>query len=314
MVMHQAIPYVAQIKAGWDAWCEEHADVRCEYSVPDKIDPEKQIAFFEDYVTKGAQGIVTNCVPAELWNEPVKAAREKGVLVNSVDCSCLSESEWNVQVGPDYPSQGKVMATGFFDALEKKGITSGQVVFGYCAPGYPSQEARMGTFMEECEARGTYECVGNLDSGHNVDLNYSFWETAIIKYPDAVAYAGTCAFDGPNLLKLKRLSGEDFEIGTYDLEPETLEGLESGEIMVAIGNNPFINAYIAAQLLYDHLQSGEPLYQCGMLDTPAELVTWETYEEYVKMEADPSLRLQWTKDYIADNYPDLDAAIVDTPY
>ncbi len=314
MVMHQAIPYVAQIQAGWDAFCAQHDDVVCDYAVPDKVDPETQIGMFEAFVSKGAQGIVTNCVPADVWVEPVKAARAQGILVNSVDVACLKESTFNVQVGPLYRTQGELFAEEFFNALEAKGITEGKVVFGYCAPGYQSQEDRMATLLEECESRGTYECIGNLDSGHNTDLNYSFWESATVQYSDAVAFAGTCAFDGPNLMKLKRLTGGTWEIGTYDLEPETLEGLQSGDIMIAIGNNPFLNGFLAGELLYQHLKSGEPLPEGGLIDTPAEVVTSENVEEYLALEADPQARLEYTLQVIEEQFPDLDAAIEELPY
>jgi simple sugar transport system substrate-binding protein len=314
MVMHQAIPYTAQIQAGWEAFCESQDDLVCDYAVPDSVDPQTQIGMFESFVSKGAQGIVTNCVPADVWVEPVKAARERGILVNSVDVACLPESEFNVQVGPLYFSQGQVFAKGFFDELEAKGVTEGTVVFGYCAPGYQSQEDRMATLLAECEERGTYECVGNLDSGHNTDLNYSFWENATIRYADAVAFAGTCAFDGPNLMKLKQLTGADWEIGTYDLEPETLEGLQSGEIMIAIGNNPFLNGYVAGQLLYEHLKSGEPLTEAGLIDTPPELVTSRNVDEFLALEGDPELRLQYTQQVIEEMFPNLDEAIVPLPY
>jgi ribose transport system substrate-binding protein len=315
MVMHQAIPYTAQIREGWDAFCAEHPDdLTCDYAVPDKVDPERQIAFFEDYISKGAQGIVTNCVPADVWTEPVKAAREAGVLVNSVDCTCLTESGWNVQVGPDFYSQGKQFAKEFFDALAEKGKTSGQVVIGYCAPGYPSQEARMKAMVEECQARGTYDCVGNLDTGHNVDLNYGFWETATLQYDQAVAFVGTCAFDGPNLLKLKALREATWEIGTWDLEPETLEGLKSGQLLAAVGNNPFLNAYLAGRLLYEHLKSGEPLYVAGLVDTPSEIVTYKNAAEYFAREADPAAKAAYYKGIADSTYVDLDAAIIKSPY
>jgi hypothetical protein len=172
----------------------------------------------------------------------------------------------------------------------------------------------MATLLEECEARGTYECVGKLDSGHNTDLNYSFWESATVKYPDAVAFAGTCAFDGPNLMKLKQLTGGKWEIGTYDLEPETLEGLESGDIMIAIGNNPTLNGYLATDLLYRHLKDGTPLREAGLIDTPPELVTFENIKEFLEMQGDANKLLDFVLQTVDEQYTDIDATVVDLPY
>jgi ABC-type sugar transport system substrate-binding protein len=313
MVMHQAIPYTAQIQAGWELFCESHDNVTCEYAVPDQINPETQIGMFESFISKGVQGIVTNCTPADLWVEPVKAARAQGILVNSVDVACVPESTFNVQVGPLYRTQGEQFAAAFFDELEAQGITEGQVVFGYCAPGYDSQENRMATLLEECEARGGYECVGNLDSGHNTDLNYAFWESATIQYADAVAFAGTCAFDGPNLMKIKQLTGGTWQIGTYDLEPETLEGLQSGDIMIAVGNNPVLNGYLAGELMYQSITSGEPLPEAGLIDTPAELVTSRNVEEFLARENDPAALEAFILEQVETNFSDLMATIQEMP-
>ena len=295
MAMHHNIPYVMQMKAGFEDFCKSVDDVTCEFSAPNQIDPEQSIAMFQNFVTKGAKGVIVNCVPADTWVEPIKTAvEETGVLVNSLDVACLKESNFNVQVGPLYYPQAQVFSKAFFDMLAKKGVTTGQVVFGYCAPGYESQESRNRAFLEECEARGGYECIGSLDSGHAADLNYAFWENINTKYPDMVAGAGACAFDGPNLFKLKQQVSGDFWIGTYDLEPETLEGLKTGDIIAAIGNNPHLNGYVAGKMLYEHVKSGKPLMQGGVVDTAPEVVTFEDIDVFMEREASADARLEYT--------------------
>ena len=310
MAMHHNIPYVMQIKAGFEDFCASVDDVTCEFSAPNQIDPEQSIAMFQNFVTKGAKGVVVNCVPADTWVEPIKTAvEESGVLVNSVDVACLAESEFNTQVGPLYYPQAQVFSKAFFDMLAKKDVTSGKVIFGYCAPGYESQESRNRAFLEECEARGTYECIGSLDSGHAADLNYAFWENIYTKYPDMVAGAGACAFDGPNLFKLKQQVDGNFYIGTYDLEPETLDGLKAGDIIAAIGNNPHLNGFIAGKLLYEHVKSGEPLMKASVIDTAPEVVTSDDIDTFMTREASPEARLEFTMSLMDTIYTDLDSKL-----
>ncbi len=317
MAMHHNIPYVMQIKSGFDDFCAQYKDdVTCEFSAPNQIDPEQSIAMFQNFVTKGAKGVIVNCVPADTWEQPIKTAIEESggkLLVNSVDCVCNKGSDANVQVGPLYEPQGKEFAKAFFDALAKKGVTSGQVVFGYCAPGYDSQEKRNKTFLDECKARGTYDCVGSLDSGHAADLNYAFWENANTKYPKAVAFAGSCAFDGPNLFKLKKQTGAKWWIGTYDLEPETLDGLKAGDILVGIGNNPHLCGWLAGQILMEHLKSGKPLAKGAVLSNQSEIVTYETINDFMSRESSHDARLAYTKDLLAADYGDIDALIQPLP-
>lgn len=313
MVLHENIPYTMQIKTGFEDFCALHEDdLKCEYSAPETVQPEQSIAMFQDFVTKGAQGVVVNCVPQDTWVQPIKQAiadNDGNLLVNSVDVNCLPESDFNVQVGPLYEPQGKEFAKAFFDALAAKGETAGQVVFGICAPGYPSQELRDSTFAEECEARGGYECIHHLDTGHAADLNYTFWENAVTKYPDAVAFAGACSFDGPNLFKLKQKIGADWYIGTYDLEPETLNGLQSGDIIVGIGNNPHLNGFLAGELMYNHIKDGTALAKGSVISTTSEIVTYETIGDFMAREESPEARLQYTLDLVESQYEDPDSSI-----
>ncbi len=143
-----------------------------------------------------------------------------------------------------------------------------------------------------------------------VELSYAFWETAIIKYPDAVGFAGNCAFDGPNLGKLKVLNEADWGIATFDLEPETLEFIEEGVLTVAMGINPWLNAYLATELAYNHLVSGEALPVNSQIDSGPELVTSENVTDFLAREKDLELKHSFHLDLMAENFSDLDSLII----
>ena len=262
MVQHSAIPYTEQMKVGYDAACED-LPIECEYSAPETINIEAEIGMFESMLQKGADAIILNPASPEAWTEVIKTATDEGVIVNSLDNVADAASGFNVYVAPDTKATAVSLAETYFAILAEKGVTEGQVVWSICAPGYTGQELRADGWEEVCDNQnGTnFECIGPLDSGQSVELDYAFWETTVLQYPDAVGFAGNCAFDGPNLAKIRTLNNADWGIATFDLEPETLEYIQDGVIDVAMGINPWLNAYLATALAYDSIVNNKPLPQ-----------------------------------------------------
>jgi ABC-type sugar transport system substrate-binding protein len=310
MVQHSSIPYTEQMKVGFDAACED-LPIECEYNAPETINPETAIGMFESMVQKGADAVVLNPAPPEAWTEVIKEAVDAGVLVNTIDNVPAAESGFNVFVAPGTKATAVSLAESFFAELAAKGVTEGKIVWGICAPGYTGQELRADGWEEACanQTDTSFECVGPEDTGHSVELNYAFWETAILQHPDAVGFAGNCAFAGPNLCKLKKLNEADFGIASFDLEPETLECIEEGVVDAAMGINPWLNAYLATQLAYDHLVSGEPLATASQIDSGPELVTVANVADFLAREQDLDLKHSYHLDVIADGFTDLESLI-----
>lgn len=306
MVQHSAIPYTEQMKVGYDAACED-LPIECEYNAPETINIETEIGMFESMLQKGADAVILNPASPEAWTQVVKTATDAGVIINTLDNVPEAESGFNVYVAPETKATAVSLAETFFSLLAEKGVTEGQVVWGYCAPGYSSQELRADGWIEACENQdGTnFECIGPLDTGHSVELDYAFWETTVLQYPDAVGFAGNCAFDGPNLGKIKQLNNADWGIATFDLEPETLKFIEEGVVDVAMGINPWLNAYLATELAYESIVNDEPLPQNYQIDSGPELVTVENVAEFLEREEDSDLKHEYHMAIIEENFSDL---------
>ncbi len=307
MVQHSSIPFTQQMRDGFDAACAD-LGIQCEYNAPETINPETAIGMFDSIVTKGADAIVLNAAPPEAWERVVKEATDAGVLVNAINNYPPPASGFGVFFWPAETPSAKALAETFFDQLRASGVEGGQIVWGICAPGYVGQEQRANGWEQACAEQSDFECVGPLDTGHSVELDYAFWETTVLQYPDAVGFAGNCAFDGPNLAKLKDSSGGEWGIATFDLEPETLEGIQSGVVTVALGSNPWLNAYLATKHAHDSLLSGEPVTQ-GQVDPGPELVTPDNVTEFLERENDSELKHQFHLDLIEQQFSDINALV-----
>jgi ABC-type sugar transport system substrate-binding protein len=309
MVQHSSIPFTQQMRDGFDAACAD-LGAQCEYNAPETINPETAIGMFDAMVTKGADAIVLNAAPPDAWGKPVSEATAAGVMVNAINNYPPVDSGFSVFFWPAEVPSAKALADTFFEQLRASGVEGGQIVFGICAPGYVGQEQRADGWEQACAAQSDFECIGPLDTGHNVELDYAFWETTVLQYPDAVGFAGNCAFDGPNLARLKASTGGDWGIATFDLEPETLQGIADGVVTVAIGSNPWLNAYLATLHAYQHVSSGETSPQ-GQIDPGPELVTPDNVTAFLERENDKELKHEFHLQLIQEQFSDLNSMIGD---
>lgn len=303
MVQHSSIPFTQQMRDGYEAACQD-LPIRCEYNAPETINPETAISMFESLVTKGANAIILNAAPPDAWTNIVRAAVDQGIIVNSIDNHPPIESGFSVFVAPSEFESARALANEFFALLREQGVTGGDIVWGICAPGYVGQELRADGWEAACAEQDDFQCIGPQDTGHSVELDYAFWETTILQHPNAVGFAGNCAFDGPNLARLKRINNADWGIATFDLEPETLQGIQDGVITVAMGVNPWLNAYLATRLAYESLSTGTPLPQ-GTIDSGPELVTTVNVAEFLERENDLELKHAFHLELIELEFQDL---------
>ena len=307
MVQHSAIPYTNQMKEGFDFACSD-LKIKCDYNAPENIDPDSAIAMFETMLTLGTQAIMLNPAPPDAWTKEVQAARSKGIIVNEMDNVSSPASGFNAYVMPDAFAAAKTLAETLFAQLKKSGVTSGKVVWGLCAPSYTGQQLRGKGFQAACDEQKDFTCVGPSDTHQTAEDDYSFWETTVLQNPDAVAFSGNCAFDGPNLAKLKKLNNAKWGISTFDLEPDTLTGIQNGLITVGMGSNPYMNGYLATVLAYQHLTNGTPIGENLNIDTGSELVTKDNYAEYSARVNDPNAEHQYILNAMK-SFPDLDSLL-----
>jgi ABC-type sugar transport system substrate-binding protein len=307
MVQHSSIPFTEQMKNGFEAACKD-LKIKCEYAAPETVNPEAAIGMFDAMISKGVQAVILNAAPPEAWTKVIKNATGKGLIINNIDNMAEAAAGANVFVSPALKQSAVDLANEFFSQLKKAGVDKGKVVYGLCAPGYPDQDARAAGWKEVCDKNPSYQCVGPLDSGQSVELSMAFWETEVLKEKDAVGFAGNCAFDGPNLAKIKKTNGSKWHIATFDLEPETLDGIKDGSIDVAMGANPWLNGYLATKLAYEHILSGKPLGQ-GWVDSGPELVTKDNVTEFLARENDPQKKYEYFKALIDKNFSNLDSMI-----
>ena len=122
-----------------------------------------------------------------------------------------------------------------------------------------------------------------VDGPYNVTFeqaeNFSIWEELVRSNPNAIAFVGFTEMDLTNLVRIReRDESPGYLIASVGVNPDALEGVETGEAFAAVGQKPFLQGYVAMRTLLESVSSGVEAPR-GWIDVGVELVTSENVAE-----------------------------------
>lgn len=299
-VVHIAgIPFCQQMIAGAvDAAKDFGVDI--ETTGPAQLDAQAQIAMFNALVTAGKHGIATVPYPAEDWVVPMENAVKDGILVSTMNVLPVAGTD-TLFAGHDTFDGGVMLGEIAAEALKD---STGTIVLGIAAPGAPPLEDRINGIKSVLEDYSQFTIEGPFDVGQDPISNYDNWQNLYNKYPDAIAFLGVSAPDIPNLSKIREREEEDFYVGGFDLEPETLTAIKNGFADVTIGQHPYLQGYLPIKGMVEALLTGEPMVT-GWIDVGSPVVDASNIDEIMAVETDPQALYDYYNKLIATEYADL---------
>ncbi len=262
-------------------------------------------AFFETALQRGFDGIAVVTLPGDQWITPIQQAVDQGVPLVGANVTGL-ETELAAWVGQDEYSSGVILGTELRAQMEAAGTTSGTIAVGICSAAAQVLQDRNAGLRQAFEGSG-FEVLEAQEVLIPVPDNYGRWENIMAANPDAVGAVGLCSIDIPNLAQLKERTGGTWLIGGYDLDPPTLDAIESGLAQVTVGQQEYLQGYLPVRALAESLINGTPLVD-GWLETPTETVTAENVGDYVSRQTDDAVQDDFYQDYMAENFADLQEA------
>lgn len=310
-VVHFMGPYTQQLIDGAQAAAEE-CGAEFIAGGPPAFDATATVSIFQDLILRGADAIVVVAFPAEFWIRPIDDAVTSGVVVSTYDVGSPA-SLMSVHAAPKQKDQGRAMANVLADALGGEDA-EGQVVIGICLPGLELIEARIVGFQERmAELSPNVELLGPFDVAFDQAENFARWQDVMARYPDADAYVGFCENDLPSLVRIKESDPDaEYLIGSIGINPDGLQGILDGVALVAIGQKPFMQGYVAMRTMLQSLAEGNPVPR-GWIDVGPEVVTIDNVEEIIAREASLAVGLEDTRAFYADEidaiFADLEASV-----
>ncbi|MCA9902455.1 MAG: sugar ABC transporter substrate-binding protein [Anaerolineae bacterium] len=309
-VVHFIGPYTQQLLDGAAAAAAE-CGAEITTAGPAAFDSQAQVTMFQDAVSAGADAIVIVAFPAEFWIRPIDDAVARGVSVSTFDVESPASLE-SLHTAPKQKDQGRVMAEALSDALGEG--AEGTVVSGICLPGLELIEARVTGFKEKmAELQPGVEIVGPLDVSFDQTENFARWNDIVDQNPDALGYIGFCENDLPSLVRIKEDNPDvTGYIGSIGINPDGLNGIRDGVALVAVGQKPFMQGYVAMRGMLESLANGEAVPR-GWIDVRPEVVTAENVDAVIAREeslADGTAETQaYYQDEIDAIFADLSASV-----
>jgi len=310
-VVHFQGPYTQQLMDGASAAAAEcGADIIT--GGPAAFDANATVSIFQDAVLSGADALVVVAFPSEFWIRPIDDAVQQGAVVSTYDVESPA-SLMSVHTAPKQKDQGRAMAEVLSEAMGGE-EAEGQVIIGICLPGLELIEARIVGFQEKmAELSPDVELVGPLDVAFDQTENFARWQEVIATYPDADAYVGYCENDLPSLVRIKESDPEaDYLIGSIGINPDGLQGIKDGVALVAIGQKPFMQGYVAMRAMLQSLAEGNPVPR-GWIDVGPEVVTAENVDDIIAREESLADGTDETRAFYAEEidaiFDDLDGSV-----
>ena len=275
-------------------------DAKIDVVSPSKMDTMEQIALFDAEVAKGAVGIGVVCADASAWVVPIKNAIEQGIVVG---CGNVYAEGSGAPIYAGISGYADGLALG--DALLADPVAmalKGKVILGSCLPGLPVLDGRTNGVAEKMAQNPDWEVSTVFDTGLSGEASYTFWETAYNANPDMVMGVGSCAFDLPQILKLKEKNPQmDFYFASYDLEPDSLAAIQNGSANIAMGQGPYLQGYLPMMAMFEHILNGNPMAE-GWADPGAEVVMADNVDDFISRETNFVVEYDMYKQIIEERY------------
>jgi ABC-type sugar transport system substrate-binding protein len=240
---------------------------------PAQVDPGAEVSAEQADDTAGINGLIVDSAAAPaLFTQPDATAVKDGLSVVDIDGGDPSATDAPVLVAVAREGLGSLLAKQFATKLGTG--AKGYIQPGICTPGLSVLTAVITGFAAEMKTLEPGITVkAALNTTNPTGTNYTAWAQIISENPTSLGFFGVCDQDAPNLLKIKQGQPKSkYLIGNVSGDSvAVLQGIKSGEVTAIIGQNGFVQGYVAAKLLLKHLVSGTKL-KAGWLNSGGEVV------------------------------------------
>lgn len=249
------LPYWKAVEDGFSQAATEYG-VTARIVGPDTYNPSAEADAFSKAVASRPAGILVAAADAGALRDDISSAISAGVPVITVDSDAPLSSRL-YYIGTNNLEAGHVGGMRLVDRIHGKG----NVVF-FSIKGQPNLEDRlrgyMGVFAEHPGIKIVDVVSTGGDSGSAFDRSEEFVHRSGADRVDA--FVALESSSGKAIAEvLKRNNASDREVIAMDVDPDTLNLIESGAIDATISQKPFTMGYVGLKQLdmVHHSHSGK---------------------------------------------------------
>jgi ABC-type sugar transport system substrate-binding protein len=238
------------VRTGMEAACAE-VGATCEFIGPQTYDPEEQVALIEAAIATNPTGIATTRPVPGVYDDVLQQAVDAGILVVTFNTNdpVADETLPLPFVGQNFTNYGVEWARAAMAAMPD----GGKIAISNCCLGHYALEERIRSFRETMAAEGgdRYEVLPDvINITPDETVAYSTIEAFYAANPDVTMITGA---DYYTYVTAQFIANNDLQgtllTGGSDMAPAMIEGLESGYVSFALGQNPYLQGFYPVHMM-----------------------------------------------------------------
>jgi len=214
----------------------------------------EMVSAMQTAIADGVDGIAVCLVDAEAFNTPTDDALSVGIPVIGYNADTTPNSRLSY-VGQSLYQSGYNIAQKWLPMVEP----GGKVMLSIATPGSLNLQPRLDGYIQAIKDAGDPVTYETLDSGVDQATQESRIEAYYLANPDIVGMFGTGATDSLVVGKVSQkysLAAEGVITAGYDLLPETISLIESGDMTFTTDQQPYLQGFIPTLQIYLYQLSG----------------------------------------------------------
>lgn len=241
-------------------------------------DVAEMVSAMQTATAAGVDGIAVCLIDAEAFNQPTDDALSVGIPVIGYNADTPGNARL-AYVGQSLYESGYNIAQKWLPMVKP----GGKVMLSIATPGSLNLQPRLDGYIQAIEDAGNPVEYETLDSGVDQATEESRIEAYYLANPDIVGMFGTGATDTLACGKVSQkyaLAAEGVITAGYDLLPETIALVGSGDLTFTTDQQPYLQGFVPTLQLYLYQLSGGAVSPANT-DTSLAYVTSDNVDIYL---------------------------------
>jgi simple sugar transport system substrate-binding protein len=236
------------------------------------------VAAMQTAIANNVDGIAVCLVDAEAFNQPTEDALSIGIPVIGYNADTTPNARL-AYVGQSLYQSGYNIAQRWLPMVEQ----GGKVMLSIATPGSLNLQPRLDGYIQAIKDAGDPVTYDTLESGVDQATQESRIESYYLANEDVVGMFGTGATDSLAVGKISQkygLAEQGVITAGYDLLPETLQLIDSGDMTFTTDQQPYLQGFIPTLQIYLYKLSGGAVSPANT-DTSLAYVTQDNVDIYL---------------------------------
>jgi simple sugar transport system substrate-binding protein len=237
----------------------------------------EMVSAMQTAIAAKVDGIAVCLVDAEAFNKPTEDALSIGIPVIGYNAD-TPNARLNY-VGQSLYQSGYNIAQRWLPMVKP----GGKVMLAIATPGSLNLQPRLDGYIQAIKDAGDPVTYDTLESGVGEDTELSRVESYYLANKDVVGMFGTGGGDTKAIGKISQkygLAAQGVITAGYDLEPDTLASVASGDLTFTTDQQPYLQGFIPTLQIYLYKLSGGAVAPANT-DTSLAYVTKDNVQTYL---------------------------------